>query len=174
MSPQRGTAAAAGDQRERGRSVDRHSDWNIRDGAHRATERTQARSRPRGSRPGRGSKLVAQRAQERGRDDARQQEGAAKRKQETHADKRNVARGARTRQRRSHRRTAAAWEESTVRRGVEGREEQRCTKCTAHVGRAHSAIERAARSRARVAGGSDGKAQGSDTVSCMQKDVPQA
>ena len=62
MTPQRGTAEFAGDQRERGSSVTRHSDWNIRDGAHRATERTPALSRPRGSGPGRGSELMAQRA----------------------------------------------------------------------------------------------------------------
>ena len=48
-----------------------------------------------------------------------------------HADKRNVTRGARTRKRRSSTRPAAAWEESTVRRGVEERDEQRCTKSTA-------------------------------------------
>ena len=64
MSPQRGTAWAVGDQRERGRSVTCHSDWNIRDGARRATERTRALSGPRGSGPGRGSELTAQRAQE--------------------------------------------------------------------------------------------------------------
>ena len=119
MSPERGTAGAAGAQRERGR---RYLDWSIRDGAHRATERTLALSRPRGSGPGRGSELMAQRAQERGMDDARREEGAAKRNQETQADKRNVARGARTRKRRSSTRPAAAWEESTVRRGVEERE----------------------------------------------------
>ena len=66
MPPQRGTAGAAGDQSERGRSVTRHSDWNIRDWAHRATERTPAQSRPRWSGPGRGGALMAQRAQERG------------------------------------------------------------------------------------------------------------
>ena len=64
MLPQRGTAGATGDQRERGRSVTRHSDWNIRVWAHRATERTTAQSRPRGSGPGRGGELMAQGAQE--------------------------------------------------------------------------------------------------------------
>ena len=170
MSPQRGTAGAARDQRERGRSVTWHSDWKIRDGVHRATERTPALSRPRGSERGRGTKLMAQRAQEWGTDDTRREEGAVKRNQETQADKRNVARGARTRERRSSTRPASA----TVRRGVEEREEQRCTKSTAHVGRANSGTEGTARCGARVAEGSDGKAQGSDTMSCVQKDVPQA
>ena len=68
----------------------------------------------------------------------------------------------------------AAWEESTVRRGVEEREEQRCTKSTAHEGCANSDTEGAARFRARVAGGSDGKAQGLDVMPCVQQDVPQA
>ena len=141
MLPQRGTAGATGDQRERGSSVTRHSDWNIRDRAHRATERTPALSRPRGSGPERGSELMARLAQERGPDDARREEGAAKRNQETQADKRKVARGARTRKRRTSTRRAAAWEESTVRSGVEEREEQRCTKSTAHVGRANHGRE---------------------------------
>ena len=174
VSPQRGTAGAAGDQRERGRSVTRHSDWSRQDGAHGATERTLALSRPRGSGPGQGSELMAQRAQERGTDDAKREEGAAKRNQDTQADKRNVARGWSTRKRRSSTRPAAAWEESTVRSGVGEREEQRCTKCTAHIGRASSGTEGAARCGARVAGGSNGKAQGSDTMPCVQKDVPQA
>ena len=149
MSPRRGTAEAAGDQGERGRRVTRHSDWSIRDGAHRATERTQL-SRPRGSGQGRGSKLMAQRAHERGTDDARRAEGAFKRNKVAKADKRNVARGARTRKRRSSTRPAAAWEESTVRRGSEERGEQRCTKSTAQVGRASSGTEGAARCGARI------------------------
>ena len=88
MSPQGGTAGAARNQRERGHSVTRHLDWNIRDRALRATERTPALSRPRGSGPGRGSELMAQRAQERGTDDARREEGAAKRNEAARADRR--------------------------------------------------------------------------------------
>ena len=117
---------------------------------------------------------MAQRAQERGTDDTRRKEGAAKRNQETHADERNVARGARTRRRRSNTSPAATWEESTVRRGAEERGEQRCTKSTAHVGHVYSGIEGAAKCGARVAGRSNGKAPCSDTMPCVQKDVPQA
>ena len=117
---------------------------------------------------------MAQWAQKRGADDARRKNGAAKRNQEMHADKRNVARGSRTRKRRWNTRPAATWEKSEVRRGVEERGEQRCTKSTIHVGRANSGTEGAASCRARVAGGSAGKAQGSDMMPCVQNDVPQA
>ena len=103
---------------------------------------------------------MAQRAQERGTDDARREEGAAKKNQETQADKRNVAKSARTRKRRSSTRPAAAWEETTVRRGVEERGEQCCTKSTAHIGRANNGTEGAARCGARVAGRRERKAQG--------------
>ena len=78
-----------------------------------------------------------------------------------------------TRKKRSSTRPAAAWEESTVRKSVDERGEQRRTKSTAQVGRANSGTEGAARRGTRVAGGRDGKAQGPDTMPCVQKSVPQ-
>ena len=88
--------------------------------------------------------------------------------------RRKVARGARTRKRRASMCPAAAWEESTVRRGVEGDEEQQYTKSKAHVRRANSGTEETARCGARLEGGRDGKAGGSNTMPCVQKDVPHA
>ena len=82
--------------------------------------------------------------------------------------------GARTRKRRSSKCPAAAWEESTVCTGVEDDEEQQYTKSTAHVGRVNSGTDATARCGARVAGGRDGKAGGSNTMPCVQKDVPYA
>ena len=120
MSPQRKTAGAAGDQRERVLSVTRHSDWNIRGWAHRATERTPAQSRPRGSGRGRGGELMAQRGQERGTQgegkervsrDTRRQEERGKRCEDKEGKIQYEAKG--------------RLQASTVRGGVDGGEEQR-------------------------------------------------
>ena len=147
MSQQWGTAGAAGDQRERGRSVTSHSDWNIRDWAHRATGRTPAQSRPQRSGPGRDGEWMAQRAQEQGTQ--------GEKKERVRRDTRRqeeCGRGWEDEEEKVQYEASGRLETSTVCGGVDGGEEQRCTTSTTRVGRANSGTEGASRCRAGVEG----------------------
>ena len=148
MSPQRGTAGAARDQRERGRSVTRHLDRNIQDWAHRGTERAPAQSRPRGSGPGRGGELMAQRAQERGTQGERKERPRGTKR---HRPTRGSGKGCQDKEDKVQYEASGRLEASTVRGGVDGGEEQRCTTSTTRVGRANSGTEGAAGCKAQVA-----------------------
>ena len=131
MSPQRGTAGAAGDQRERGSSVARHTDWSIRDWAHWATERTKAQAQ--GKRTG--AKWRVEGTAGTSTENARREAGAGtKRRTQT----RGAWQGVRGRGKKVQYEASGRLETSTVRGGVDEGEKQRCTKSTTHVGRANS------------------------------------
>ena len=130
VSPQRRTAGAAGN----GEAMSPVTRTGA-SGTGRNESQSAPRRRPRGRRPGRSSELKAHRAQSRGtpgekpervpRDACGQEEcgkgcGDEDEKDQYEANNR--------------------LESSTVRGGVDGREEPRCTKNTTHLGHANSGV----------------------------------
>ena len=120
---------------------------------------------------------MAQRAHEQGAEDAREEEGAAKRNREAQADTMERSKGCEDKEEtvKYVPRGSLGRVNSTQRRGRRrGAAGTPRAKSTAHVGRANRDTEGTARCGARVEEGRDGKAGDSNSMPCMQKDVPHA
>ena len=179
MSPQIGAAGGgppgAGGTEDAGSPVTRTGTSGT--GVGQATERAPALSRPQVSGPGRSGALLARRAHEQGADDARQDERAAERTGEAHAYTLEQSKGCEDKEEtvKYVRRGRLEAVNSTLRRGRRrAADSTPRAKSTAHVGRANHGSEGTARCGARVEEGRDGKVGDSNSMQCMQKDVPHA
>ena len=128
VSPQRGTAGASGN----GAAVSPVTRTGA-SGTGCNESRSGPRRRPRGGGPGRGDELKAQRAQSR-----RTRGGKQERVPTDACGQEECGKGCGDEDEKVQYEANGRLETSTVRGGVDGGEEPRCTKNTTHVGRANS------------------------------------
>ena len=128
VSPQRGTPGAAGN----GAAVSPVTRRGA-SGTGRHESQRGSRGRPRGRGPGRSGELKAQRAQLRGTPGQKQERVAR-----DACEQEECGKGCGDEDEKDQYEANDRLETSTVRGGVDGGEEPRCTKNTTHVRRAHT------------------------------------